>query len=123
DFLRPIIIGIAPFVGGLLTLWLVIQSKLFPGRELWQTLVFGYFIIAVSVNMFSSRQDLIDVAYLIPIVLIILFLLYLFPIHISSTFINQLFIHISYFITVIQVPLLFSLGIHAILIVLLTKFE
>lgn len=123
DFLRPLIIGIAPFIGGLLSLWLIIQSKLFPGHIFWQTLLFGYLIVAISVNMFSSQQDLVDIIYLVPILLIILFLYYLFPIHISLSFMDQLSDHFAYFLTTIQLPLLFSLGIHVILVILLTKFE
>lgn len=123
DFIRPIIIGIAPFIGGLASLWILIQSKLFPGGQWWQTVIFGYLVIAITANMFSSKQDLIDVGYLIPITLFIIFLLYLFPVHIPASFMDQLFTHILYFVQTIQLPLLFSLGIHAILVVLLTKFK
>ncbi len=119
DFMRSILVGIAPFLGGLISLWILIQAKLFPGSAWWQTLLFGYLILAISANMFSSKQDLVDVGYLIPLGLLIAFLLYLFPLQISPVFLNQLSPHISYFIQTLQPPLLFSLGIHAILVLLL----
>lgn len=119
DFIRSILVGIAPFFGAILSLWIIIQSKLFPGIVWWQTLIFGYLILTITANMFSSKQDLVDVGYLIPFVLIVAFILYLFPIQINPRFLNQLIPLISYFIQTIQSPLLFSLGIHGILVVLL----
>lgn len=119
DFIRSILVGIAPFFGGLISLWILIQAKLFPGSTWWQTLLFGYLILAISANMFSSKQDLVDVGYLIPFGLCIAFLLYLFPLSISPGFLNQLVSPISYFIQTIQPLLLFSLAVHAILVVIL----
>lgn len=119
DFIRSILVGIAPFLGGLISLWALIQTKLFPGNVWWQTLLFGYLILTISANMFSSKQDLVDVGYLIPFGLFIAFLLYLFPPYISPGFFNQLALPISYFIQTIQPLLLFSLAVHAILVLLL----
>lgn len=119
DFIRSILVGIAPFFGGLISLWILIQTKLFPGTVWWQTLLFGYLILAISANMFSSKQDLVDVGYLIPLGLCIAFLLYLFPPYIPPHFLNQLVSPLSYFIQTIQPLLLFSLAVHAILVVIL----
>jgi hypothetical protein len=119
DFIRSIIVGIAPFLGGLISLWIIIQTKLFPGNVWWQTILFGYLILTITANMFSSKQDLIDVGYLIPLGLLISFLYYLFPLKVSLDLVNQISLNISYFIQTIQPPLLFSLGIHAILVLLL----
>lgn len=119
DFLRSILVGIAPFFGALITLWIIIQTRVFPGDIWWQTILFGYLILTITANMFSSKQDLVDVGYLIPFGLIVAFTFYLFPIQINPSFLNQLIPLISYFIQTIQSPLLFSLGIHGILVVLL----
>lgn len=119
DFIRSILVGIAPFLGGLISLWILIQTKLFPGSVWWQTLLFGYLILTISANMFSSKQDLMDVGYLIPFGLFIAFLLYLFSPSISPGFLNQLVSPISYFIQTIQPLLLFSLAVHAILVIIL----
>ncbi len=123
DFIRSIIVGVAPFFGALITLWLIIQSRLFPGAYWWETAGFGYLIIAITANMFSSQQDLIDILYVIPIALIGGFLFYLFPIHFSPEFINTSSFHIFYFIQTLQFPLLFSLLFHAILILVLRRFK
>ena len=119
DFLRSVLVGIAPFFGALISVWIIIQTHVFPGVYWWQTIVFGYLILAITANMFSSKQDLVDVGYLIPFGLIVAFIFYLFPIQINPSFLNQLIPHISYFIQTIQTPLLFSLGIHVIIVVLL----
>jgi len=119
DFIRSILVGIAPFLGGLISLWILIQTKLFPGSVWWQTLLFGYLILTISANMFSSKQDLVDVGYLLPFGLCIAFLLYLFPPSLSPSVLNQLTLPISYFIQTIQPLLLFSLVVHAILVVIL----
>jgi len=119
DFLRSVLVGIAPFLGGLIVLWAIIQSSLFPGNSIWQTVFFGYLILTITANMFSSKQDLVDVGYLIPFGLFIAFLLYLIPPSIPPGFLNQLALPISYFIQTIQPLLLFSLAVHAILVVIL----
>ncbi|MFH0773453.1 MAG: hypothetical protein V1922_04035 [bacterium] len=123
DFIRPILVGIAPFFGAMIVLLLIVYSKLFPGNQLWQTVVFGYLILAITANMFSSPQDLVDVGYLIPLGLIIGILLYLFPITISPSYIKLISDSALFFIHTIQPPLLFSIVFHAILVVLLMKFE
>ena len=123
DFIRSILVGTAPFIGGMISLWLIIQTKLFPGDSWWQVLIFGYLILAISANMFSSKQDLIDVGYLIPLGFFISVILYFIPIQIAPGFVKQLIDMISYFIVQIQTPLLFSLGIHAILVLIFMKFK
>lgn len=119
DFIRPILVGVAPFVGGLISLWVLVQSTFFPGNTWWQTLLFGYLVLTITANMFSSKQDLVDIGYLIPTGLLVAFLYYLFPIRLDFPFLYQIIPHITYFIQTIQPPLLFSLGIHAILVMLL----
>jgi hypothetical protein len=123
DFIRSILVGIAPFMGGLISLWIIIQTKLFPGSAWWQTLLFGYLILTITANMFSSKQDLVDVGYLIPFGFLLAFILYLFPLQIAPDLIIRFQPHVTYFIQTIQSPLLFSLGMHAILVILLFIVE
>lgn len=123
DFIRSILVGIAPFLGGLLSLWMIIQTKLFPGNVWWLTMIFGYLILTITANMFSSKQDLVDVGYLLPLGIIIALLLYFFPLRIAPVFTSQLMSSASYFIQTIQIPLLFSLGIHAILVLVLSRLK
>ena len=123
DFIRPILIGIAPIFGAMATLLLIVYTGLFPGKELWQTILFGYLILAITANMFSSPQDLVDIIYLVPIGLIIGVLLYLFPVTIPAHYLSSINNAITFFFQTIQPPLLFSLGFHAILVLVLSKFH
>lgn len=63
DFFRGFLVGIAPLFGALLFFWIISH---FP-----MNLFFYYLIFTVSSNMFSSKKDLEDLIYLIPLGLII----------------------------------------------------
>jgi len=123
DFIRPILVGIAPFFGAMIVLLLIVYSNQFPGTHLWQTLTFGYCILAITANMFSSKRDLIDVGYLIPLTFFIIFLFFIFPVHLPPQLINVLSTYLFYFIRIIQLPLLFSIVFHAILVILLSSLQ
>jgi len=123
DFLRPILIGIAPLFGALITLSLIVYTKQFPGKELWQTVVFGYLILAITANMFSSAQDLVDVIYLIPIGIIIALLLYLFPFSIPTHYLSIISNAVNLFLQTIQPALLFSIVLHVILVAILSRLQ
>jgi len=119
DVFRPIIVGIAPFFGAIGTLWAIESFHLFPAGVWWQTALVGYLILAVTANMFSSKQDLVDLIYVVPIFLIIGALVYLFGIQVNT----QAFIHavsgMALFFDALQVPLLFSIIVHSILIIII----
>ncbi|MFZ2026163.1 MAG: hypothetical protein WAV30_02675 [Microgenomates group bacterium] len=123
DFIRPLLVGIAPFFGAIGVLWLFIYGSLFPGTEWWQTILFGYLILAITANMFSSPQDLIDIGYVVPLCILVGFILYLFPVSIPSHYLVPIGERIHFFILTIQPPLLFSVGFHAILVVLLSRLK
>ena len=123
EFIRPILVGIAPIFGALTLLILIIYFKLFPGTQLWQTVVFGYLILAITANMFSSSQDLVDIIYLIPVGIIIGILLYLFPIAIPLHYLSEIHRVMLFFIITIQPALLFSIAFHAILVLVLSRLK
>lgn len=123
DFIRPLLVGIAPFFGAMGVLWLFIYGSLFPGGEWWQTALFGYLILAITANMFSSPQDLIDIGYVIPLCIVVGFILYLFPLSIPPHYLSLISERAHFFIMTIQPPLLFSVGFHAILVVLLSRLK
>lgn len=123
DFIRPILVGIAPIFGAMTVLWLIVYTNQFPGKELWQTGVFGYLILAITANMFSSAQDLVDIIYLVPVGLIISLVLYLFPIAISPYYLALISNTVLFFVHTIQPLLLFSLVFHAILVLLLSRLK
>jgi len=80
DFVRGILVGVAPiFVGLSFLLWL---SSLGVGSSeniFYKALLF-YLIFVISTSMFSSKQDLVDLVYLIPAILVFVFVIYLFGI-------------------------------------------
>ncbi len=119
DFIRPIIVGVAPFFGAIGALWASQAFHLFPGGVWWQTVLFGYLILAITANMFSSKQDLVDLVYVIPLFLIIGAIMYVFSIQVNTqTFILIISTYKSFF-QALQVPLLFSVAAHAILMVII----
>ncbi len=75
---RGILVGAAPFFVGIIFFWSLTYLKLFPNPNLWLTIVFGYLIFAVSSTMFSSRQDLVDILYAIPLVIMGIGIVYIF---------------------------------------------
>jgi len=123
EFIRPILIGIAPFFGALGAILLIVYTHQFPGNELWQRTFFGYLILTISANMFSSRQDLVDIGYLLPLGIIGFLVFYLFKIAIPLTYITQIIDVIAVLIRTIQPPLLFSILFHAILVLVLSKLK
>lgn len=117
DFIRGILVGIAPFFGALFFFWLLGAFKLFPSANILLTVVMGYLLFAVSANMFSSRQDLIDLVYLIPLVAVAAALIYVTGINVGRLIPQQaigtaalLLQSVSFYITI-------SLGIHLAAIV------
>lgn len=119
DVVRPIIIGIAPFFGAMSILWIIESFHLFPGGIWWQTMVFGYLILAITANMFSSKQDLVDLIYIVPLFLLIGALIYLFGIQINIQLFMQAISGLELFFKTLQIPLLFSIIVHSILIVII----
>jgi len=123
DFIRPILVGIAPLFGGLAVLLLIVYSKMFPGTQAWQTLLFGYLILTITANMFSSSQDLVDIIYILPVIIGIFLIIYLFHITLDPSVVQRIQGALQFFIQAIQPALLFSLAFHAILGVALSRFK
>lgn len=89
DFFRGILVGIAPIIVGLiffliLSLW-NIQFK----DNILFNIGFFYIIFVVSTTMFSSRQDMKDLVYILPLVIILIGIIYVFDISLSWIWENQ----------------------------------
>ena len=69
DVVRGLIVGIAPFFAALYAFWLIDAFK-FLYMNFWITALFSYIVFTISSTMFSSKQDLIDLVYVIPIFVI-----------------------------------------------------
>jgi len=119
DVVRPIIVGIAPFFGAIGILWVIQSFHLFPSQLWWQTCLFGYLILAITANMFSSKQDLVDLVYIIPIFLIGGAIVYIFGIQINGQILTQVIDGLGLFFKTLQIPLLFSIIVHGILIMII----
>lgn len=119
DSIRGILVGIAPFFFGLLVLYGIFYFNLWSYNSVFMKSLCIYLVVIVCSTMFSSKQDLKDLAGVLP-VLIILFITY---------FVLSLYLHISLpwgqlsllvkILQPINRYLLLSLGINATLFVLL----
>lgn len=120
DFLRGIIIGISPFFGGLLVLFCLNYFDIFPSSFIGLNIIFGYLIFVITSTMFSSKQDLVDLIYIIPFITMIIFIFYIFNLRleINLNIINVILNFTSQFLKSINFQLAFSLIINLILILL-----
>lgn len=123
DFIRSIIVGIAPVVGGIaIFLWLSL-ANIFPQDNMTINVLLIYILFVVSSTMFSSKQDLVDVGYIIPVTAVIGAVLYFLKVNIfqymtvlthtnSWSFINRQF-------SVMNTMMIIVLSIHLIIIITL----
>jgi len=88
DPIRGIIIGIAPIFLGLFAFWFFAVFRLFPTGIWWQNLLMGYLIFVLSSTMFSSKQDLVDLVYVLPLAVVVIIVFYIFGIKIDITVAN-----------------------------------
>lgn len=83
DFLRGILIGLAPIFAGLFFFWWLSIAKIFPSSNLLINIILIYLMFAISTTMFSSREDLKELINLIPLIILIVLGIYLFDIDLS----------------------------------------
>lgn len=113
DFLRSILVGIAPLLAGFFFFFLLSFFQLFPANNFWQNLFFGYLIFVVSSRMFSSQKDLVDIVYVIPLFFILLGIIYVFDIQLDFIFKNNSWLgFFSVFVEKINFYLFLSLSIN-----------
>jgi len=121
DFLRGILVGVAPFFGALFLFFFLSFFKLFPNKNLGLNIALIYLIFTVSSLMFSSKQDLVDIVYLIPFILFLLIIGYIFqPIlpSINLSYFKNIIAGLEFFLTNVNYYLFLSILIHLFLIVL-----
>jgi hypothetical protein len=123
DILRGIIVGIAPIIAGLIIFWLFSIWNLFPSSNLGISILIGYVIFVVSTTMFSSKQDLVDLIYIIPIGIIIVAFLYIFNINVTHYISHSIWDKLSRFILHLNLYFLFSFVLHIGIIVLLKSIR
>ena len=117
DVLRGIIVGIAPIVIGLIIFFWLSTLHIFLIENLWLKLLMFYLIFVISTTMFSSRQDLIDLGYLLPITIMLIILLYLFQVDFVGLLTNPKLIAVTAdFVYDVNVYLGISIGIHILML-------
>ena len=119
DFLRGILVGVAPFFGALLFFFILGFFKLFPNGNLGLNITLIYLIFAISSVMFSSKQDLVDIGYLIPFILFLSIIGYIFQPFIPSfnlPYFKNIIAGLEFFLTNVNYYLFLSILIHLFLI-------
>jgi hypothetical protein len=124
DFIRGILVGIAPIFFALVFFWFLGKFHLFPNTNLWLNILLGYIVFAVSSTMFSSKQDLIEFVLIVPVIIIIIGIIYIFNIKLDIILNNKLLKEgfIGFFQD-INFYLLFSLIANIILIIFFKIFR
>jgi len=113
DFVRGVLIGIAPLVIGLVFLWWLALIQIFPSSYWYVNLLLGYLIFSVSSTMFSSAQDLVDLIYIFPLLLLIGLIIYIFNIRVDLLFNNNNLIKgINQMLSIINMYLFLSLSLN-----------
>ena len=75
DFFRGFLVGVAPVFGAMISFWII--------SHLSVNILTYYLIFAIAATMFSSKKDLEDLIYLVPLVLIMGVVIYIFNIKVS----------------------------------------
>ncbi|PIQ72930.1 hypothetical protein COY13_02420 [Candidatus Roizmanbacteria bacterium CG_4_10_14_0_2_um_filter_36_35] len=107
DFLRGILVGIAPFFFSLTLLSAIFIYHIFPNTNLWLNILFGYLIFSISSNMFSSSKDLEGIVLLVPLIILAFIIFYVFDIRLNLYSFNNLLGKINYYLIFVLVINLF----------------
>lgn len=119
DFLRGILVGVAPVVFGTALLFTYPILVRFPHQSAWVNILSVYIMFVISTTMFSSRQDLVDAAAIIPFIIVtaIAWIYFKPGIH---TYLNP-FVStgLAQYLDRVNVILAATIGIHIVVIVVL----
>lgn len=125
DVVRSIIVGIAPVIVGLLFFWWMSAVDPFQNTNLLFRAFLVYVIFIVSSTMFSSKQDLIDIVYIIPLGLVaglVLFALRINPVALIAQ--NPLVLaNVEKFLYASNWYMLYSIIIHGVIIGFIELFK
>lgn len=105
---RSIIVGLAPLPFGMVALWVVLQWHL----PVWLT---GYLMFVISSTMFSSKSDLVDAIYIIPLVIVLGVVWFFFPTAVAGP-VTWLLTNAQPYITIANTYVMIAIGIHVVII-------
>ena len=117
---RSIIVGLAPLPFGLLSLWFILHWN-------WPVWITGYLMFVITSTMFSSKSDLVDVIYTIPLALVVFLVWFFFPAvftaPISFLLAQKGFVEtMSSYITATCYYVGYAIGIHLAIIIICRVF-
>jgi len=121
DFLRGILVGIAPLFAGFAFFWWLSAFKIFPNSSLLLNAILIYFMFCVSTTMFSSYEDLKELINTVPFLILIGVGLYLFDIRVDLNLISSG--RLIKIIKDINTYLFYSLIINVVIVVILKSFR
>src|SRR3989344_5307110 len=84
DFLRSVVVGVAPFFVGAAALFFMLSSNIFFEFNLALKMLFLYLVFSISSNMFSSKADLRDLALILPVILLVAIVFYVLGIDVNA---------------------------------------
>lgn len=123
DYVRGVLVGIAPIIVGLLFFWWISAINVFPSNNTGLTILLGYLIFVISSTMFSSKQDLVDLIFLIPFAVLGFIIIYIFDIKIQIPFNENIIRYAVKQVMTINIYLLFSIGIQVGILILLQSIK
>jgi len=118
DVVRGLIVGVAPFFAALFAFWLIDAFKLLY-MNFWTTALISYIVFTISSTMFSSKQDLIDLIYVLPMIAIVGITLAVLKVDLSFIIGAMDLNAMSQFFSIVNSFLIFSLLLNGGMIVVL----
>lgn len=125
DVLRSIIVGIAPVIVGLLFFWWMSALDPFQNTNIFFRAFLVYVIFIISSTMFSSKQDLVDIIYIIPLGLVaglVMFVLQINPLELLAQN-PAVLANIQKFLYASNWYILYSIIIHVVIILSIELFK
>lgn len=98
DFLRGILVGIAPVFFGIGIIFSLFYFHIYPANNLGLNILYSYVIFSISANMFSSKQDLKDIILIVPVIVLFIIIFYVFDIKIDLGSLNVIINKINLYI-------------------------
>jgi len=115
DFLRAILVGVAPVFFGIGILFSLFYFHIYPANNIGLNIFYAYLIFSISANMFSSKQDLKDLLLIIPVILLLIIIFYVFNIKINMNSLNVIMNNINRYIFFVLVIDAFLFGMTKLL--------
>ena len=89
DYVRSMLVGVAPFFVGLAFFFFMFEYDIFPNENVWITILSVYLLFSVSSSMFSSKKDLEGAIIIIPLIILIISMLIGFNVDVPKIFLSE----------------------------------